>query len=414
MNSAARARCGLSRGFVVATTILLWGGAGCHHDAPPPTQAEQREVTPLVKRGSTQARDAATMKDAPLAAVPPDAPQPDGLHRPGAMASTMRDYAQSLQHLHAPALAAVNTPPSAVDFGTTHLTPQAQLDRAPDAATAPVARPAAPNASVAMPASHRQPGSDSGTAEVVQTTSAAPTPLPARAAVDDLAKFDSRAREYPGDISAQIDDQLARVLHDAPVGESQALAGLLPEDRELLGALLDSLVNFRSQLRADNNILFSQKIRPLVELADRLRAQAELTVPTVALCTSVKAFGVYDPIDPARFIAGRELRFVVYCEVENFTSQLNEKSLYETRLAQDVVLYNENTGQPIWNDKRSVYIDAVRRRRHDFFVGKIISLPPTLPIGRYVLKVTVEDQLAHHVAENTVPVEVVAQLNWDK
>jgi hypothetical protein len=39
----------------------------------------------------------------------------------------------------------------------------------------------------------------------------------------------------------------------------------------------------------------------------------------------------------------------------------------------------------------------------------MISLPPNLTIGRYLLKVSVMDQQASRVAENTVPVQIVAQ-----
>src|SRR5258708_1445350 len=89
----------------------------------------------------------------------------------------------------------------------------------------------------------------------------------------------SRPRPPP---AAQTDDQMLRFLNDEPVPNLAAISGLAAEDRELLSALMDSLTNFRTQLRGDNNMLFSRKIHPLIELADRLHAQAELSVPTVA------------------------------------------------------------------------------------------------------------------------------------
>ena len=223
------------------------------------------------------------------------------------------------------------------------------------------------------------------------------------------ARIASRAKDYPADLSAQADDQLAKYLREESVPDMSTLAGLAPEDREMLGAILDALSNFRSQIRADNNMLFSKKVHPLVELADRLRSQSELSVPTVALCTGVQAFGVYEPMEPARFVAGTRQEAIVYCEVENFLSQPNEKNLYETRLTQSIVLYTETSGLPVWTAPKDTIVDQARRRRHDFFLGKKVFLPSTLTIGRYLLKVTIEDQQAHHIAENTVPVEIVAQ-----
>jgi len=222
-------------------------------------------------------------------------------------------------------------------------------------------------------------------------------------------KLAQRAQDYPQDLSAQVDDQVLKLLRDDAVPESRSLAGLSAEDREVLSALMDSLSNFRNQLRADNNMLLSQKIRPLVELGDRVRGQAELTIPTVALCTSVTAFGVYEPIEPARFSAGRAHQVIIYCEVENFLSQLNDKGRYETRLSQDVVLYTEASGMPAWSLKRSLCVDLAHRRHHDFFMVRKTALPASLTIGSYLLKVTVEDEQAKHIAENTLPIEIVAQ-----
>ena len=233
--------------------------------------------------------------------------------------------------------------------------------------------------------------------------------MPAPPADGMARKFAQRVKDYPQDLSAHVDDELMRFLREEPVPDVQAIASLSAEDRELLSALMDSLTNFRGALRADNNMLFSKKIRPLIELSDRLRGQAELTVPTVALCTWARGFGSYDPIDPARFVAGKEHRVVVYCEVENFQSQPNEKKQYETRLTQDLVLYTESSGLEVWKEKKQSYVDQARSRRHDFFIGRVVTLPANLTIGTYLLKVTIEDTQAKHIAENTIPIEIVAQ-----
>jgi hypothetical protein len=236
-----------------------------------------------------------------------------------------------------------------------------------------------------------------------------PRPLPAS---DDLAqRFLQQVKDYPQDAAAHLDWQLLQFLQGQSVPQLQSIAPLPGEDREMLSTLLDGLSNFRNTLRADNNMLLSRKIRPLLELSDRLRTQAELTVPTLVLCTDVKGFGVYEPIEPARFEAGREHKVIVYCEVENFASLLDEQKRWETKLTQEVVLYTEQNGLEVWRDKvpaRTV-IDYSRNRRHDFFIVKMIRLPANLTIGRYLLKVTVVDQQVKRVAENTVPIVMVAQ-----
>lgn len=275
-----------------------------------------------------------------------------------------------------------------------------------DAATTGHAELAAPNTGVSTTQPSQKPARPRPEAAQA-TVDGAVMPAPPS---DGLArKFAQRVTDYPQDLSAHLDDELSRFLRDQPVPDVQAIASLSAEDRELLSALMDALTNFRGGLRSDNNMLFARKIRPLVELSDRLRGQAELAVPTLALCTWARGYGLYDPLEPARFAAGTEHKVVVYCEVENFQSQPNDKKQYETRLTQDVVLYTESNGLEVWKDKKQSYIDQSRARRHDFFIGRVITLPANLTIGTYLLKVTIEDTQAKHIAENTVPVEIVAQ-----
>jgi hypothetical protein len=224
------------------------------------------------------------------------------------------------------------------------------------------------------------------------------------------AKLNKRAADYPEDLAAQTDDQIVRLLQEQSVPDMQSLARLAPEDRELLSALLDALTNFRNQLRQNSNMLFSQKIAPLVDLSDRLRSQAELSVPTFVICTDALYFGRYTKLDPARFVAMQPHKIRIYYEVENFSSILNDASKeYETKLGEQLVLYAESSGMQVWSSTRQTMHDFSHRRRRDFFVAEEISLPRALTIGRYLLKVTVEDQQARRIAENTVPIEMVAQ-----
>jgi hypothetical protein len=236
--------------------------------------------------------------------------------------------------------------------------------------------------------------------------------IPAGPSSDELMqRLAQHVKDYPQDLGGQFDFQLMQFLRGESVPDMQKLAGLGNEDRELLSALLDGLTNFRTAARADNNMLLSRKVRPILEAADRLRMQAELTIPTVALCSRVTAYGYYDPFDPARFAAGAEHEVVVYCEVENFSSQLDSQRLWETSLREEIVLYSDQ-GMQVWTPDRVApkpTIDRSRARRHDFFLGRLIRLPANLSIGRYILKVSVVDQQVNRVAENSVPLEIVAQ-----
>jgi hypothetical protein len=319
------------------------------------------------------------------------------LKRP-APAATARDAAKAApaesNAITETTVAATVTPPASDP-------PKPQLASAPSAANARAAVSAAPppvatnltNTPAAIPAASQTRG----------VSSSPPT--------DGLhEKLAKRVKEYPRDVSAQLEYQLLLLLRDQPVPDVSAIASLPGEDREIVSAVIDGLSNFRNTLRADNNTLVSRKIRPLVDLVDRLKAQADLNIPTLALCTRVDGYGRYDAIDPPRFRAGRPESAIVYCEIENFSSVQNAAQRWETDLTQQVVLYAEANDQAlmVWSDQPEAIKDESRNRRRDFFVRKRIDLPPTLIIGRYLLKVTIVDKQANRIAEASTPIQVVA------
>jgi hypothetical protein len=395
--------------FSGTSFLLIAALAGCHQ-ATPPTQ--HPDVSPLVKQSPTGSNPSAT-GESPSAFTPSPGTEPDAAPAPGtalALAQRATTYAQSVdpsggKRLTKPTPVASSDVP---DPDLSRFTPQVQIDRPANEAVAVEAAPKVvppPAPAAITPAA--SPSISIPTNQKLVTAGGAE----ATGSMDAVAnRIMARAKDYAADLSAQTDAQMLKFVRDEPVPDLSTMAGLAPEDRELLGALMDSLTNFRNQLRADNNMLFSKKIRPLVELSDRLHSQAELSVPTVALCTKVTTFGIYEPIDPARFIAGKaNQQAVVYSEVENFLSLPNEKNLYQTKVTEDIVLYTEASGLPVWSDQKRTYDDQSHHRRHDFFLARVITLPANLTIGRYLLKVTVEDLQAKHIAENTVPIEIVAQ-----
>ncbi|HEX8916137.1 MAG TPA: hypothetical protein VF796_27560, partial [Humisphaera sp.] len=216
-----------------------------------------------------------------------------------------------------------------------------------------------------------------------------------------------RAKQSPQDLQAQFDLQLYNVLTDGVAPDPAALLALPRDQREMIATIIDALVNWRNLARRDGNLLPSEQVRPLLELADRLRAQSELTIPTVALCSRVVGYGVYDPL-PTTFRAGQDVPVIVYSEVANFSSRLNDKQLWETRLNMGVALYTE-TGVNVLNNRSDVPPDLSRNRRHDFFVVKRLVLPRTMAVGRYILKVTITDTLGNRVSENSVEITMTAQ-----
>ena len=97
-----------------------------------------------------------------------------------------------------------------------------------------------------------------------------------------------RTRDNPADVADQLDLQLYGMLNDDPAPELAEVTLLTNDDREIVSALVDGISNFRSAIRQDSTMLQAKKIQPLLEMADRLRSQADLTVSTVVLCRRVR------------------------------------------------------------------------------------------------------------------------------
>ena len=337
------------------------------------------------------------------AAPPAPAPAPVEQDRPAERHAANAAMAVGPAQQPAPASAEVPAEPA-------QNPPVASTPAVPAAPTQP-----APRVASAQPQPRLRPTTlPAAAAPQSQELSSAPSPAPSQvsaslapASDDALSKLAARARDYPRDVAAQLDYQLLQFLRDESVPELAPLAALPTEDRELLTALVDGLANFRNGLRAEANMLQSRKVSPLLEMGDRLRSQGELTLPVAALCSRVDRFGVYEPMEPAQFKAGAANEAILYCEVANFSAQLGANRMWETRLKHESVLYSE-TGLAVWQDKADDVTDLSRNRRHDFYVVERLRVPP-MPVGRYLLKVTVTDLQVNRVAEVTVPIEVVAQ-----
>ncbi len=221
-------------------------------------------------------------------------------------------------------------------------------------------------------------------------------------------QFLSRVNDQPKNLANQLELQLARLLRNESVPAMADLSALAGEDRELIAAVGDALANFRNIVRNDPSPLASEKARPFIEMADRIRARSDLSVQSVNLCSSVKAYGNYEPIEPMQFVAGNPSMSVFYCEVDGFLSQINEKQLWESRLSLELRLYNE-AGMQLWRVAPETVIDISRKRRRDFFIAKRIQLPSRLAPGAYMLKATIRDLQANRVAESTLQVSIVGK-----
>ncbi|MHB1158541.1 MAG: hypothetical protein ACYC26_17085 [Phycisphaerales bacterium] len=146
------------------------------------------------------------------------------------------------------------------------------------------------------------------------------------------------------------------------------------------------------------------------ELASQIAAQQPLSIRVIQLCTRVNGYGAYDTIGKPVFLAGVEHPVIVYAELDHFRTKLDEQKRHTVQLSQEMVLYNESDGLPVWRQRPVAINDVSLNQRRDFFTVQVIHLSDRLTVGKYILKLRVTDEVGASVAESSVPLQVVADV----
>jgi hypothetical protein len=113
----------------------------------------------------------------------------------------------------------------------------------------------------------------------------------------------------------------------------------------------------------------------------------DLRVARVAFCREVIGFGLIDPIDLDSCQAGQDV--IVYCELEGVRYEAEGDDL-SARLSTTLEIFPEAGEEALWREVHPLE-DRCARPRRDFFVGYGLTIPSSLPTGRYQFRVSQRD-----------------------
>ena len=244
------------------------------------------------------------------------------------------------------------------------------------------------------------------TQRATPNVAAQPTAEPADTFQKRLAEQEARVAKDVNDLAEQYK---LRMMYLIEGQDEKALApaeGMDAESQQILQAQVRALISARSSSGRDPAARATELLTPVEELRTQLRARADLQVPKVILCTKIEAFGMYEPIDPSQFTAGKKNPVLVYIEVDNFKSEKTSSGLFRTLLTVRPSLLNKS-GEELWSANYDNIEDLSRQRRHDFFLTVNEVLPASLTPGEYTLKIEVEDVLAGKINSNTAKFKIV-------
>ncbi len=188
---------------------------------------------------------------------------------------------------------------------------------------------------------------------------------------------------------------------------ADALPGLSDRERDMVADFQKFFVDLGRRLdnAQDPEVVIDDA---LTSLQRSLTQELQLELPVVALCSRIGGFGEYAEFDRYSFMAHAGQQVIVYVEVDGFTSELNEQGVWVTELSQQLVIYSDRDGIPVWREDWQTAVDMTNQKRHDYFQRQIVTLPKALSVGRYQLKVRLRDEQSGSEAEVAIPFEMVA------
>lgn len=213
--------------------------------------------------------------------------------------------------------------------------------------------------------------------------------------------------DSPADASfrAQLDARLLHVATGDYAAAREPLSLASSEQVELASALIEAMIAVREGHLGDPAGAQAAALRQIDRLSSTLRRGAEFELAQLVLCSEVRTFGQYQPIQPPRFPAGVPNEFVVYCEPRNFASE-EHNGQRESRFSMRTrVLRGPEVILDLLDPE---IVDRCRSQRRDCFIAKLVTLPAQLSPGDYTVKVTLEDRLKEQVAERHAEFRVIA------
>lgn len=286
---------------------------------------------------------------------------------------------------------------------------------------APRPKPAA--AANAGPAASAQPTALTAAASPPSSQPAATQPDPATLRPD-------RIKQLTVDLAREL--YAAGAYSDHPLRELTAIAAMsmVQPERRIDPIAIPDLTDEERQVLASLQTFFGDIGKCMEQggsgqvgdgvahaaatLRQSLVHEPHLKLPRIALCTRVGGFGDYAPFAHYSFLAGTEQKAIVYLEIADFVSEINQNNEYVTELSQQLTMYSDRDGIPVWKEDWQAATDVTRNKRQDFFTVQVITLPKPLSVGKYTLKVRVRDEKSKAEAETSIPFELVADAKMIK
>ncbi|OPZ98522.1 MAG: hypothetical protein BWY71_01238 [Planctomycetes bacterium ADurb.Bin412] len=219
---------------------------------------------------------------------------------------------------------------------------------------------------------------------------------------DTIQELEKHIARNPDDLQAQV---ALRCLYLAYGQEDKALQLLpeLPADQQAQSLALTQALHLSAQTLAEKDqdpVRANQALEAVNNLSSQLADKADLRISRLEICKpdTVKGFGRFETFPRAELETGRSRTVQVYCELQNFKSEVNADGKYLSKLHCKMVLYDISRNYKILKQEEDDIQDVPSNSpRQDFFLRGSLNIPALEP-GNYQVAVTIEDKIAQKIA----------------
>lgn len=202
-------------------------------------------------------------------------------------------------------------------------------------------------------------------------------------------------------VEQQVHLRLLYLMAGRPERAFEPVRNVDPAEQEFWSHLFWGMANYFDQAGMPSSAdRASQTVAQLQDAVRRMQEKANLRMRNVNFCRKIDNFGNYTRFERDEFSPKQVV--LVYAEFDNIRSELTTEGMYRTVLQSRIELLTPD-GRPIQEAMDfSPTQDLCRNPRKDYFLNYRFSIPEGLPLGPYVMKLTVRDQLSQKVSTETL------------
>ncbi|MCU0709636.1 MAG: hypothetical protein MUF23_15205, partial [Pirellula sp.] len=152
-----------------------------------------------------------------------------------------------------------------------------------------------------------------------------------------------------------------------------------------------------SRARHWSSVMMSQR-----EATSHLAAVSNLEVRSVAFCTQVDGYGMYQRFGRYQFSPDQDV--LLYCEVDNVSAE-KVKSGFETQL-QGSYEIRDLQGRLVADQDLPMEPEVCLNHRRDYFMVYRIYMPQQIPAGNYELRLTIHDKKGGKYGHSSASFEI--------